>query len=230
MVALEDIDRFLSFSREQFNLIRNSQFSRRESHFKTILYYPEFEVLARTVYPKALGPRDKIVALIRDFSDWEDRNKVSLPHLIRLLEKKTFPGFDELRDWAVSRVSSWSTWQVLLSNDMEYNEIESMWPSNIPADIGKLTHANLFYNYRNYLMHEGRSPSGVSFPEDKKPHYQSRSDENGNHRWMLRYPLKFYEEISENILKNIRKYYTEHHVNLYECFHFGPYWLEKLNT
>lgn len=236
METLESgIETFLSFAKEQLDLISQGQFGARGATFKKILYCTEIDALAKTVYPADWGPKKRFIFLLRDFSQWDHCEKVSLPHLLRLLRKVSCPEFAKLDNYVSNLISAWEEGTlIMLDRDADCATIQAKVPGRefkVKVEERKfqildLTHANLFYECRNYLIHEGRKTGYCAESgQDEPPHYQSMID----HDWQLCYPVRFYEIICRNIIRNLRKYYCDCKLDPYDCFRFGSYWIKELN-
>ncbi len=172
-----NVERFVGFFRDQLKVIQITDFKESTSVFRKILYYAVLDGLSKTIASRRKGNRGRIVTLIRRFCRWSTSEKISLPHLVKLLEKVAEPEFRDLREYAFSLCEKWGEGEVMyLEKDPEFQDVKKRWPKDIPKpfkgiQIGYLRHVNLFYNYRNYLMHELRQPGyGMEF-EDNIPFY-----------------------------------------------------------
>lgn len=233
----EKIERFISSFYDQFDCIRSACFANSGTLFKKLLYVGIIDALASTTSDPKQKNRGRFVSFMRTFSDWHYCDRVSLPHLIKLLEKVTDPEFSKLREFAFSLFHQWEPGSIYtLDKDPDYQEVKERWPSHIPkpfASIGFdfLQHVHLFYSYRNFLFHELRKPGyGMELKEDKEPYYHSMThlvDERSS--WELVYPLGFFENICGTTLKKLRNYYIEERIDPYSCFIFGTYWIKELN-
>ena len=80
--------------------VKDGQFGPASNLFKKILYVGILDALSKTVsYPNQKN-RERFVSLIRNFSNWKYAEKISLPHLVRLLQKVHSPEFSDLRAYA----------------------------------------------------------------------------------------------------------------------------------
>lgn len=233
----EKVERFISSFYDQFASIRSACFANCDTLFKKLLYVGIIDALASTTSDPKNGNRGRFVSFIRTFSGWNYCNKISLPHLIKLLERVTDPEFSHLREFALSLCDKWEPGSILmLDKDPDYQEVKDRWPSHISKPFASikldfLQHVHLFYTYRNFLFHELRKPGyGMELKEDKEPYYHSMTHlDDGRSSWELVYPLGFYENICETALKELRNYYIKDQVDPYSCFIFGTYWIKELN-
>jgi len=233
----ESINRFLDFFRNRLVEIRNLESPESTALFRKILYSGLLDALSRTAAHPKKGNRERIVDFVRIFCGWPNCEKISLPHLARLLEKVPDPAFSDLRQYAFTLFDQWDEGEVIsLDKDPDFQEVERHWPKNIPKpfediQIEFLQHANLFYRYRNNLVHELREPGyGMEFPEDAEPFYHSMMDgDTQENTWELVYPLGFYEKLCETAINNLKDYYMNDRIEPYSCYVFGSYWIEELN-
>jgi hypothetical protein len=233
----EDIERFIDFFSRQLEVIKIAQFTDKGSLYKKVLLVSFFDALSKTVYPRK-GNRDRFVSFIRYFGKWKDCERISLPHLVRLLEKVPDTDFSELRKFALSHFTTWVKGEVIyLDRDPAWSEVQNLWPKekeyakpleNLQLD--SLRHVHLLYSYRNSLIHEMRKPGyGMEFTESEAPFYMSMVNEDNKSTWELAYPLNFFLSVSERILTGLGAYYTENSINPYDYYGFGTYWVEDLN-
>jgi len=87
-------------------------------------------------------------------------------------------------------------------------------------------HAELFYVYRNHLVHEFREPGyGMEFDKkDTTPHYMNQDDGAGNQRWELCYPTGFFTQLVTNTLANLRNHLERNDLDPYSFYEFGSIW------
>ena len=233
----ENIDKFIKYFNSRLEIIRNTDFKDANNLFKKILYSSLIDALSKTTSNSKKENRERIVAFVRNFCDWETCEKISLPHLVRLLEIVPDPEFSELREYAFSLIDKWCEGEVIsINHDPDIQDIKKYWPKDMPKplqdiQIDFLQHVNLFYRLRNHLFHELRLPGyGAELCNDVEPFYSSMTDLETNQKtWELVYPIKFYDNLCISALKNLKIYYLKDRINPYSCYTFGTYWIEELN-
>lgn len=235
----ENIDRFLGFFKEQLKIIEETDFKQHTSLFRKLFYVGLLDTLSKTTSHPKKGNRDRIVAFVRYFCDWPFAEKISLPHLVRLLEKAPDPEFSDLRQYTFELFDKWTEGEfITLERDPDFSEVKQRWPKEIfksfvDIQIEFLQHANLFYRYRNSLVHELREPGyGMEFKIDKEPFYHSRTHHENDveHKtWELVYPLGFYSQICKTAIEQLEQYYLKERIDPYSLYTFGTYWIEELN-
>jgi len=232
------IEKFISYFQFKFQIIRDTEFKANDELFKKILYIGIIDALSKTIYPRK-GNRERFVSFLENFSDWKHCSRISLPHLVRLLEFIPAPEYSKIREFAFPAYGQWPPGEIIsLEKDPEFKEVKKYWPKgqeNIESiggvKISSLKHIYLFYTYRNSIVHELRNP-GYGVEElslEKEPSYHSMTMEDGKDTWQLVYPLGFFEIICETCLKSLKKYLIINNINPYNSFNFGSYWKEELN-
>jgi len=236
------IDQFLSFFEGKVNHIKSIKAEESIILFQKILYIGIIDALSKTVASPKKGPRERVVSLIRNFAKWDNCDRISLPHLVRMLQKVPDPEFSELREYAFNIFEAWRPGTLFyLDKDPAYNDINKLWPSNLSKPLENINlesfqHVNLFYTNRNSLVHELR-PLGYGMEVNKsdEPFYHSmqtvREMELGSDRctWELVYPANFYNKICTTAISELRRYYLKNRIDPYSSFTFGSYWIELLN-
>ena len=233
---------------EHFNKIveRLKKYKLDESDriFKKNILVSVLDAISRATSDYNDGNRDRFVGIIDNFSCWEDRSRVSAPQLQYLLKHLNSRSYERARKFIAEIVEENSNGEFIdLSNDPKIDEIKKYWPVPIEQklfnrlSLSSFTHKNLFYSYRNSLVHELQEPGyGMEFHnKHKAPFYHGRtsfegeSSMNGIRFLELVYPLNFYFSLTEGIINNVRAYLIENNINPYEAYSFGSSWIGDLN-
>ncbi len=244
------IDRFTKHF--QGHLLEISQLDSKGKHvlhYQRILYVTVIDTLAKVVFPNT-GNRQRNINLLSQFSEWKEHNRISLPHLIRLLKLAPEPSFEQLRLFAMSKHRGWISGEIIdLDRDLTFQEVKNMWPRdseykfpirevNKSISLESLQHVNLFYEHRNSLVHEFRMLgllSGSAFFSRDEPYYSTllhEFDSTGAEieTWELQYPLEFYKRITEKCLTNVSSYLQCNQIDPISFFTSGSFWIRELNT
>lgn len=238
MKVLEQrIKDYLDYFQNQLQKIRNLECKKPTDLFRKILYSSLLDALSKTTAHPKKGNRERIVDFIHRFCNWSTCEKVSLPHLLRLLEMVPDPAFSDLRQHVFSILDKWEEPKLIyINSDLDYKDVMKYWPNDIPKPLENiriefLQHVNLFYRYRNSLIHESRKPGdGIEFPNMSEPYYHSMNDNKAKQEtWELVYPLKFFDSLCDAAIKNLKEYYLKDRIDPYSCYKFGTYWIEELN-
>jgi len=239
----EPIERYCKYFSKQIDLV-NAVSGEASDLFRKILFCSILDALSRSIYPRK-RPGDRFRSLVKRFGNWADHDRVSLPHLARLLQLIPDPEFEKLRKFALDKLTkrqaSWNN--VKLDNDPQKNEVLKYWPKideykkpleNI--NLESLTHIHLLYSHRNFLVHELRTPGyGVEeMNDDGEPFYHDLStfshiDAPPLETIELVYPVKFFEKLCLTVLNRLQVYLKENQLNPYDSSKFGSYWIEGLN-
>jgi len=220
--------------------------------FQQLLYVSVLDTLARSVKSNQRENKKRFVSFVRRFCQWQDGERVSLPHLAQFLKKNPDPAFQELRDWVFKKYKAMPVHNskfMLISDDPAYKDVERLWPvdkkNNAPIEkiqLDSLNHFHLLYAHRNTLVHELRAPGyGMNFANMEVPHYHGRSikgdedavsakgDEDAVSAELV-YPRKFLHHLCQTALQNLEKYFLTNKLNPYDSFKFGTYWIQELNS
>ena len=242
-----DIDTFVRYIRDSIHAIGSIKVTpdgdgHRHRLFKRVLYLGVLETLAKTV-SRGMGNRERFVATMRKFGGWRHAEKVSLPHLHRLMAlAHQEEDLAELREAVGADIAKWRVGEVIrLERDLDEQRVKELWPAGgahaySVKDVGvdSLRQVHLLYSYRNFLVHELRTPGrGIDCRDtDMEPYYHSMSYYSGGstiRSWELVYPISFMERLCQTILGEVEKHYRKEQVNPYDQFVFGSYWMDQLN-
>lgn len=214
--------------------------------FQQILYVTYLDALSKVVFPRA-GNRQRMTNLLLNFSEWKYCERISLPHLEKLLKISPEPSFEKLRLFVSDELEKWESGaKISLDQDPIKETILKLWPRdeenknplrnvNKEFKVESLQHLNLFYSNRNRLIHELNDSGRGGIPEisGEEPYYSvyivgpHDFDES---IWVLEYPVAFYYKISRNCLNNISSYLSRNQIDPLSFFSQGDYWIEELNT
>lgn len=233
----KNIERYLGFFERKLEEINGSEFGESTRLFRKILYLGVVDALSKSVTLPKTGNRERITSFLQYFSDWEYQDRISLPHLVRLLTKIPDPQFSELREYTFGLFDQWHSGEVIrLDRDLTIDEVKRRWPRNVPKplediQIEHLQHVNLFYRHRNSLVHEMREPGyGMEFRENEAPFYHSMGNLNDeSYFWELVYPTGFFHQLCVTGIQMLREYYIRGRIDPYDHYKFGSYWIDGLN-
>ena len=195
------------------------------------------DTLSKSVYPNEERNKIRFTKFLKNYSYLDLWNKISLAHLIKLLNFTEDPKFLKLKKYATSTLgtSDYPNEPRADYIDPDFETVEKLWPKDIKAIKGiklkHLKHINLFYNYRNYIVHELRRPGGI-WDDDvghNIPYYYRLLCNNDKYFWKLVYPLGFFVGICQKALDNVTNYYLRNKVNPYDIFGQSDYLINLLN-
>ena len=239
----QDVDRFTIYFKKQLDEIKALE-SPHVELYRRLLYAIILDTLAGTVLPKRPN-KERFVYFVQRFCRWSDGERVSLPHLVRLLRKNPDPVFQKLREWALEKFKALpvhGSQLMSISHDPLCDDVKSMWSvqkeHRTPLegiDLVALQHFHLLYVYRNSLIHELRTPGyGMEFGEDDEPFYHLMSTLGDSAKIVkssveLVYPWRFLHRLCDTALDELKKYFITNELNPRDTFVFGTYWIRELN-
>ena len=225
----DEISTYCGHFTEQLNLIGSLG-----SHlYRKILLVSILDTLSRARHPNLVtSNHDRFVDFIQSSTGWEDCERVSAPLLLARLEKD--PALQDiklardLRKW----IGQWREGSMPRAADDP--RVTELTPSGVLSQNGvplerHYTHVELFYAYRNVLVHEFREP-GVDFGilGDRSPYYIRVDDlDSAEQRWHLVYPADFFQTVGERALENVKQYLVANQLNPYTFYDFDPNWQRR---
>jgi hypothetical protein len=191
-------------------------------HLRKVLYATAMGPLARAAYGSGLGNRARFVKMIENLAGWKESTKISLPQLALTLSAKK-RGRHRLARHVRIGLAEWGEGN-LMPLSVSPNRSEVL-PFADPAEekyVDESKYSNLFYAYRNSLVHEFRQPGyGMEFPRDVgHPYYMSVIDGP----WELVFPTKFFATLYVQTLEGLRHHLVTGKINPYHQFDFGSRW------
>ena len=219
---------FNYFDKIRLSII-NVKFEESDEISKSILLCSLMDTLSRCIYPK-LSNRDRFVFFVDDFSGWENKNKISLVQLYYFLKDEEDKNYEPIKSYVKNKVSKIRR-GVIYKTDFDEFLHELKYLKVIETQIQKFSYANLFYKFRNYLVHEYRTPGlGSNFSKSKDIHYYLLthiSDKPTYTTMELIFPAFYLSNLVKNSIDNLKKYCLEINYNPYESFKYSTLWLDK---
>jgi hypothetical protein len=193
--------------------------------------------MSRTVFPTK-GNRERFVGLLKNFSEWKEGDRISLPHLVQLLAKAPDPRFLKVRALAHSKLDKWGPSEIVtLERDPAFKELYKLWPSEkehrfplAGVELESIQHWHLAYTYRNSLVHEFKTlGQGPELRESGPPYYISYTMLDDSSTWELVYPTDFICKLCVTCLENLKTYLLSNRLDPFSFYDFGTYWISELN-
>jgi len=239
----KNIDVYIRHFKKLINRLRDYKLDEEDRILKKNILVSIIDAISRTTSNYNDGNRARFTSIIENFGDWENSTRVSAPHVGYLLKNLNSPSYEKARDFITQTISKNSDGSLIeLSDDPKLEDLKKYWPVSAEQklvnqlSLSSFTHLNLFYSYRNSLVHELREPGyGMEFHnEHESPFYHGltsfdENDMNGESTLELVYPLKFYFSLTDNIIDNVEKYLRKNQINPYKSYSFGSSWLGELN-
>lgn len=235
------IKRFTAHFERHIDSICSVGDSSSHTDYKKILFLSVLDGISKAVFPHRPN-RQRVTSLLERFSEWEYGERVSLPHLDRLLIRNPEPAYEQLRLQVRRMLAEWPHGEhVHLDEDPFPNEIVKYWPQEkeyrVPIEgisIENLQHWNLLYTYRNSLVHSLQAPGyGMDDFGFDDPFYirviMDEKEYGPSAVYHLAYPVKHFELLCRNALKNVNKYLLSNMIEPLQFFEGGSYFIDELN-
>ena len=238
----EKIRRYSSYFKKQLNAIDAMTSSKdRDSAimYKKSLYVCLLSALARGRYGKQQRKdREHFLQLISEYSDWQDRDRVSAVQLYYTL-KKNRTLMAEAPEILFSRVAEqireMKSGHVYKVSDVDdsifsYNSMICGTSSQVNNMISGSRMQSLLYDYRCHLVHEFRSPGyGIEMTDDGE-HAYYHSYINREPGWELVFPLRLFKKICKDCIDNLQQYYLAKEINPYARYRFSSLWSDRFSS
>lgn len=232
MTVEDQINEFFCYFSRQIEIISNLDINQnniqnagpedRQIHFyQKVLIVTALDTLAGIRFSKDHYPglnkknRERFIRFITEYGGWEHGSLVSTPFLIDGLSKKKLNN-GKLADHLRKKMQHFNsksgdyhdptvfdeTPTALLRHAKTEKEEELVWYNQ---------HSAIFYRYRNFLVHEARTPGyameGVRNSEDGAFYHGYIG--NVLEGWHLAYPIKLFFMLLTNSINNLKAYYQE---------------------
>jgi len=233
------IEHFISYYRDIINSVEKINIGTHGSKLKKISYIAAIDGLAKAVTTSNRN-RKRFTNAVENYANWDNCKKISLPHLDAVLNLCEDSNIKDLQNFAHKEMSGWMSGQLIsLEKDVEHEKLQELFPydqikikSGENVKIEDLKHKNLFYTYRNLLIHEFREHNDpMDCDDENSPIYISTTVFEGtkeSEHWYLFYPTAFFKMIAKNILDNIEKHLSQNEIDPTENFKSGIYWIDEL--
>lgn len=204
------IESFTNYYKHFVKSVESLQSVECEKILRKLAFVAIIDANAKVIFPKQRNYK-RFTNIIREFGNWSNANKVSLPYLQAFLLKTPDPEFEDLRLFVNSEIAQWpSSSFVSLDKDSDYKIIQRNWPKDKKQDqLEQLRHVDIFYKYRNLLVHEFRQQSDpLDSDSEEYPIYFSELNlpDFDLKRWQLFYPTVFFQKLANNIIENVGVY------------------------
>ena len=201
--------------------------------YKKLHIVSMIDTWGRARFPKIKRNNKRFIRTIKECSGWDDCQRISLPQMAITLQCTSNKISSSFKTTAESMLIKWDYGHIYRINEVDPTENEIINLAETEEDkkiarkiFKKAMHANLFYTYRNHLVHEFREPGyGIDFSnDDSSPYYHGMDSLDGESSWELVYPLGFFIAIACSILKNLKKHLIDNDMNPYYFYEFGSLW------
>jgi hypothetical protein len=211
--------------------------------FKKTLLFTFLDGLSTSVVDARQGGHQiGLRSFLVDYGDWEQGNRISLPHLCRWLEINPAAMTETGREIFRARLATWEDGEIRRTDeDPLFDDVCKFLGDsgpNLQQQLCNITHAGLLVHQRNCLVHEFmHNGVNLEFPDDESPYYMLLKSftksfgtkDGGPGVWQLFYPSGFLFWLARRCLMNLESYLLEHRVDPRESYSLGSYLWPRLN-
>jgi len=217
----DDIQQYLGYFKEQVESIKQLE----SPLFCKILYAGVIDTLGRAAFPTIQGHRQRVVQFIDSCSGWHDKDRVSAVQLVLSLEANQSTS-GKLYGEMKSRVSSWDEWAIIRPNsDPMLHEAYNVAAQDEKKFVDGARYVELFYTYRNHLVHEFRMPGyGMEISNNPSTPYYHGFE---GRPWQLVFPAPFFQRLCMGCLTGLESYLKAEQRNPYDSYEFGSLWRRR---
>lgn len=238
MRLLEDIESYLKAMQEIQESINELKGERFLENHKQTLFFSLIESISKGIFgDKYIMNYTKFEKFIIEFCEWEDANRISLQQLALLLEKTEDHEYLNLKKYVFSHLMKYpESTPVPFNYDPTVEVIKQLMPKGETAiygvDIYSFIHVNLLWKYRNSLVHEARSLGSIGlFDFVEYPHYVHYTKlmpegERDWEVWKISYPTKFFNNLVETALVNVKEKLIEKEQDPRGNYDFEELWIK----
>lgn len=109
--------------------------------------------------------------------------------------------------------------------DPFYNQLDKKSTSKEKKILKLARYVNLFYAYRNEMIHGFKKPGyGMEMSDDDSdPYYHSYM----NKPWQLVFPTAFFQMLCTDALNGLKEYLESNDITPYDQYEFGDMWVKQ---
>lgn len=197
--------------------------------FQKILTIGILDTFGRAAFPGIKGNHKRFIAFIETCSGWADRDVVSAQQLSLKLESVGI-STGNLHRLADSTVRSWDDGSfVEPKDDLSLSQtMQACTQKQEEKCVQESTYKELFYEFRNHLVHEFREPGygfdfakhGVPMKGRDFPYYHGLVGEP----WQFVFPDAFFKKLSRDSHAGLRDFLIQNGIDPYESIPPGSLW------
>lgn len=234
-VKSDDVTTFFSFIDQKIQQLDNEI---TNGHDPSILLLSLLDTLSLFAYPNEYDNKKRFIKLIDNYSDWQDKNRISLIQLQHLLKRIKISSlkYDELCKKVNSRIDQWENGRVYRAADVDLSitELNKYRDGQTDCLIDVTRYPVLLWLLRNWLVHSFIKPGfGMDVSSDKTtPYYHgmyhSIEAMNNNDKSQKTWELVISPQLVLNLIKssaqNLQIYFRKNSINPYDRSPFAECW------
>ncbi|MDA0999612.1 MAG: hypothetical protein O2807_03715 [bacterium] len=226
-MSYAQIDNYCDFFKEKIDEISSLGI---DPLYKKILIVTIIDTLSIPRFPNR-NNRYRFTKIIETCGQWKNATRICLPQLLLNLRNEPATLGGSLESEVARRIGSWSSGRIYGIDVVDpwlTGIVSSATTTQEEKCILNNSQSNLFYLYRNHIVHEFREP-GQSIPVfgNPNPHYHMHTVIGGPTTWELVYPVEFIILITKNILDSLKIYLYGHYLDPYQFYNFGSLWSRR---
>lgn len=188
------------------------------------------DTLSLYAFPSSSNNRRRFVNLIDTYSEWKDKDRVSIPqlqHLISRIKVQTPPQkYTELITEVTKRIESWEYAKIHRSSEVDplMKDLNNYVDNLTKYLINSACYSELLWVMRNWPVHTFSKPTGSSadFSNDKSsPYYIGTIGEKS---WTLIIPSQVISAVVKGCSQNLQAYFENNNIDPYNQILFTECW------
>jgi hypothetical protein len=195
--------------------------------YRRIIYVSLYDAISKSGYPQVKSHHQRVIQFIDTCSGWQDRDRVSSQQLLLELQGNGRVS-GRLYEFVQSRVIQWvETAVITAKDDPLFDEVVLLANPAEVVLVKRMRYKDLFYTYRNKLVHEFCQPGfGMDFWDDfSEPYYHSMMDNNMQRLpWQLVFPVAFFHRLCQDSLAGLEAHLSKNNINPFQSFEVGSKW------
>lgn len=227
MSTIESIDSFISFFKNQADLVASIQGGSEASGaasdpqirvaiHKKILYCAILDSLAGIrCSGKKFSNHDRFICFVCQHSDWPEGEMISVPILYERLNSNS-----SLKHHLFTKIQGHDPNAGNTDPCSIFDEPKHvLWRLAVDGSerkmINQSRHYELLYKYRNFIVHEFREPgygADVLAPDASEPRYHAHLTDP---TWRLLYPEGFLSKLVHSALDSLHSYFVSQNIDPY---------------
>jgi hypothetical protein len=235
---MSDANNFFNFIRKILSDANNIESDNGHLILDSIAYQV-MDTLSKSINGSRENNCARFQTFIKTYANWPDGERVSLPHIARIIEIIPTAFSSNLKDIVKAKLTKWGCDALQsIDNDPFLTELENFWPQSLPEQFKRFKlqsfqHWSLLYCFRNDLLHELKMLGEGFRPGYDKPYYYLTHIEptfRSRAFWRLYYPPSFLKKLALNCLDSTEKYFNENGKDPYQNFDLGIFIFKELNS
>jgi hypothetical protein len=220
----DNINKFVEAVRQQISEIEGIG----NPLYRRIVYIALYDALSRVGFPQVARNHQRVIQFIDICSSWQDKDRVSSQQLLLELQDRGW-ATGRLYEFAHARVAQWvPTTVITAKDDPWFDEAVTFSEPDEVSLVKQMCYKELFYTYRNRLVHEFSRPGlGTDlFDDSPEPYYHSMMDVDTMERlpWQLVFPVAFFHHLCQASLAGLEAHLRKNNLNPYLSFEVSSKW------